>query len=250
MTEEKLVFDAQSGDAKALAELWKSVRLLSKQAAGRFSVFANTDGAVDLEDLYQAAALAFLEFVKRYRSDMGCTFTGGLYNYIGWRIISMFDPRKGKKGDKPSFVSLDAPLPGEDGEDLTLADTIEDEAAKIPFEELAPRTDLGRAVEDLPDELQRVIRLRYFEDRPWKTVAEKMGCTVDNARNLGGKATAVLRRDRRLNGYRSDPVDWRHVTLAEYKLTGISTVEKAVLHREQGKEHLDAGKIDIASVVC
>ncbi len=230
MTAEELAAAARSGDAQAMAELWKRMERLSRASARRYVVFAHMDGAVDEEDVCQVGALAFLEFVQRYDPAMGCGFAAGLYRFTGWRIMRAFDPRRDHSEALPRFVSLDEPLPCPDGgEELTLADVLEDEAAREPFERLEPMTDLARAVEALPEDQRRVIRLRYREERSWRKVGEALGLDADAVRNLGARATAALRRDRSLRDYRpGTAADWRHVTLAEYRLTGVSAVEKAV----------------------
>lgn len=235
MTNEQLAAAARDGDEVALVELWQRVRHLVNRRAASFAQVAELDGAVDLTDLQQDAAEVFLQFVKKWRDDLGCKFNTALSNQIRWKLYKRLDIRRKYSADSPRMVSLDTPVLGAGGEDdgLTLQDRLEDESAQVPFDLIAPRADIGAAVAALPEDQQQVIRYRFRYGMEWEGVGRTMGVTVAEARNICGRALAALRRNYRLREYRpSGPVEWRHVTLAEYNRTFTSSVEAAVIHMD------------------
>jgi RNA polymerase primary sigma factor len=109
-------------------------------------------------------------------------------------------------------VSLEQPMG--DGEDFSLSDLIEDEAAIAPSE-AAARALLNEAVKEALSELtereQKVVRLRFGLDdgqmRTLEEVGKEFGVTRERIRQIESKTLAKLRhpmRSSRLRDYLED----------------------------------------------
>jgi RNA polymerase primary sigma factor/RNA polymerase nonessential primary-like sigma factor len=99
-----------------------------------------------------------------------------------------------------STYSLDAPLPGNEGEDTTLQDVIEDEAQASPpaiAEQTFQREAIDRRLQNLQQSERRVITLRFGfgggEPCTLEEIGKEMGFSRERIRQIEMAALKVLR---------------------------------------------------------
>ena len=234
MTNEELALAAQSGDADALEEVWGRVKKTACIQSQRFSSIPLVDNAVSVEDLHQMAAVAFMECVRDYKEEAGFSFITALKQYVKWCLWRYLDGRRKPTSAHRQAMSLDAPFAvSGDGDDLPLSDVLEDEAAQEPFDLVSLRSDVAAAVDDLPEDQRRAVRLRYFQQMKGRAFAAALGLPEYVANRVKNSALSALRHSPRLRPY--DPlggaVEWRHVSLTEFNTTQTSSTEDAALRR-------------------
>lgn len=127
--------------------------------------------------------------------------------------------------------SLDEPVPGT--EDITLADTIPDESAVLPFEQAELRHDVEKALHRLPDSIESIIRLHDLQGLTMEQTAAAEGCTAIAARNRRREGFAKLRKDRGLRAYH-EPVRLRYKGWQAFSSDWTSVVEAEVIRRIDG----------------
>ena len=137
MTNEELASLIQEGNTALLPSLWEQVeRFTAAKAKDYFSLHPLTCSAsgVTLEDLQQEAYFALLDAVRYYDPEAGHTFL----TYMRYPLQNAFNALCGRRTQKSKQAplnhskSLYTPI-GE--EDITLADTLEDESAAEDFQQ-------------------------------------------------------------------------------------------------------------------
>lgn len=103
-----------------------------------------------------------------------------------------------------SVLSLEEFLPSERGHEIPLADTLRDETGDIvgEIEQQEVRQELTAAVDDLPSQERRVIRLYYFEGKTLKDIKGVLGVSESRVSQIHAQAVIHLRR--RLQELRGD----------------------------------------------
>lgn len=134
--------------------------------------------------------------------------------------------------------SLNELLPGT--EDFTLEESIaseedleEEAAARLDRERM--KEELWRSVDELPDRLPVVVRMRYQEETTLNEVGERLGVSLSRAAQMNKQAMRTLRQ--RVHRYQykqyydqylaAAPI--RHVGLESFKRTWYSAVEREAL---------------------
>ncbi|MBD5168892.1 MAG: sigma-70 family RNA polymerase sigma factor [Oscillibacter sp.] len=173
MTNEKLVAMIQTGDRERLTELWDQIRRLVWQQARRWA--AGGLGGVEAEDLQQAGFIAVLRAADSFDSSKGAKFTTALDYYLKQEFTAAVGQRTKRNRMDPlqSAVSLDAPLTDDEGDPLTLTDTLPDPAAEAAFENIVEQ-DRAKRLHDVLEAViatlepnQRVaVRRRYYYQAP------------------------------------------------------------------------------------
>ena len=134
--------------------------------------------------------------------------------------------------------SLSEPL-GEE-EDYTLADTV---ASSENLEEnLARKIDRERMIQSvwievghLPENQAALLRWRFWEGKTLKETGERMGVSIEAARQLQNKAMRTLRLPKRCGRFRAyheeylAPAAVHHVGVKRFQETWTSEVEREVL---------------------
>ena len=134
--------------------------------------------------------------------------------------------------------SLSEPL-GEE-EDYTLADTV---ASSENLEEnLARKIDRERMIQSvwievghLPENQAALLRWRFWEGKTLKETGERMGVSIEAARQLQNKAMRTLRLPKRYGRFRAyheeylAPAAVHHVGVKRFQETWTSEVEREVL---------------------
>ncbi len=216
---------AQRGNKAACAALWGAVRRYGLSVALRYKAAAAANGALDVEDLEQLAALAMMEALKTWEPDGGTSFIGW-YRYFVQEACAQALGLKGRnRAEHYQKVSIDAPIGGDDDE-LTLADTLEDKTLPgmtdaIELTEL--QEDVRAAIDRLPPAQAEIVRLHDLQGVP----LHKIGTTY--TRQAHKIAMNHLRKDYHLRAYA--PYYTRHKGLSAFKTSFSSVVEDAVIQR-------------------
>lgn len=225
-----LIMKARNGDQKALLQLWQGVSRLACKIALQYKNAAALNGAADVEDLEQCAFLGFLEALEGFDP-----LQGNFPTYMGWHVRNACRRLLGLQGRERKehyhTDSLDAPVPGT--EDITLADTIPDETAALPFEQAELRADIEKALHRLPDSIESIIRLHDLQGLTMEQTAAAQDCTAIAARNRRREGLRKLRQDRGLRAYH-EPVRLRYKGYRQFQSDWTSVVEAEVIRRIDG----------------
>lgn len=136
------------------------------------------------------------------------------------------------------IASLDQPI-GEDGDELTLGDTIEsgeDMANTIADEDERERLhkDLNRLLNDLPSDEENALREYYYRGKSYAQIAEQTGTAESDVRNSANRGLRHLRTYRArqtLNQY-IDYCVGRYAyksSFTTWQESGSSSTERAAL---------------------
>lgn len=215
-------------DQDALLLLWQGCSSYVYKVAMKYQNAAALNGAVDMDDLRQCAFLGFYEAVQGFEPLRG-DFLVLLSYGVRRECRAILGMRGRERKEHYSTVSMETPIPGAD--DLTLADTLEDESASTPFELAEIRRDIDKALHRLPADMAAVIRLHDLNGLTLAQAADQHGCTFDTARKLRRHGFARLRANRSLREY----IPFRHKTLAAFKTDHTSVVEDIVIRRLDNK---------------
>lgn len=210
MTTNEIAAAVQAGQADRL-ELWEAVRRFAYDRAYRWCRAMEGRGGMVLEDYIQVAFLALLDALESWDPAAGAFLT-----WYGLKLKATFTEATGQRTERTRqdpldrAQSLDMPLNGEIGEDLTLADVIEDPYATAEVEAVAEldyqqqrRQALVKALDGLPEDQRRAVVLRHCHGLTLNQTADKMGITRATARAAEQKGLRLLRhpKNRELRQY-------------------------------------------------
>lgn len=211
MTTNEIAAAVQSGQADRM-ELWEAVRRFSYDRAYRWYRAMEGRGGMVLEDYMQVAFLALLEALESWDPAAGAFLT-----WYGLKLKGAFTEAAGMRTQRDKrdpihhALSLDAPLTdSESGEDLTLADVIEDPYAAAEVEAVAEldyqqrrKQALATALDGLTEDQRRTVVLRHCHGLTLDQTAARMGITRATARAAEQKGLRLLRhpRNRELREY-------------------------------------------------
>lgn len=212
MEASKIAAAVQAGQADRL-ELWEAVRRFAYDRAHRWCRAMEGRGGMVLEDYIQVAFLALLEALESWDPAAGASFL----NWYDLKLKGAFTEAVGMRTQRDKrdpihhALSLDAPLTdNESGEDLTLADVIEDPYAAAEVEAVAEldyqrrRTQaLATALDGLTEDQRRAVVLRHCHGLTLDQTAARMGTTRATARAAEQKGLRLLRhpKNRELRQY-------------------------------------------------
>ena len=201
MTTNEIAAAVQSGQADRM-ELWEAVRRFSYDRASRWYRAMEGRGGMVLEDYIQVAFLALLDALESwdpaaaaFNTWFGLRLKGAFTEAVGMRT------QRDKRDPIHHALSLDAPLTNnESGEDLTLADVIEDPYAAAEVEAVAEldyqqrrKQALVKALDGLPEDQRRAVVLRHCHGLTVSQAAAEMGTTRATARAAEKKGLRLLR---------------------------------------------------------
>lgn len=140
---------------------------------------------------------------------------------------------------KGQIDSLNRVIGGDD-DDFTIADTVAcgedmegDVIQELDWENMS--RELWLAVDQLPDNLPKVIRFRYLEGKTLKDTGKVMGMTWDAVRQQQEKAFRMIRAGKRGGKLRRYCEEYlsaapiHHVGVESFKRTWMSEVEREVM---------------------
>lgn len=239
MTNEELTVMIKEGNTSLIPSLWKQVeRFTAAKAKDYFSLHPLTCAAagITLEDLQQEAYFALLDAVRYYDPEVGHTFL----TYLRYPLLNAFNDicgmrtQRSKQAPLNHSKSLYTPI-GE--EDITLADTLEDEGAAEDLRQAEAaiyNSQLHNALEEclstLPAIQESVIRCRFYEGLTIAETGEKIGLSRSKSRSREYEGLRALRRGKnrkRLESFREDIIS-RHAYHSSFSLwrdTGTSSTE-------------------------
>lgn len=211
MTTNEIAAAVQAGQADRL-ELWEAVRRFAYDQAYRWCRAMEGRGGMVMEDYIQVAFLALLDALEGWDPAAGAFLTwyglklkGAFVEAVGMRT------QRDKRDPIHYALSLDAPLTdSESGEDLTLADVIEDPYAAAEVEAVAEldyqqrrKQALATALDGLTEDQRRAVVLRHCHGLTVDQTASRMGTTRATARAAEQKGLRLLRhpRNRELREY-------------------------------------------------
>lgn len=201
MTTNEIAAAVQSGQADRM-ELWEAVRRFSYDRAYRWYRAMEGRGGMMLEDYIQVAFLALLDALESWDPTVGAFNT-----WFGLKLKGAFTEAVGMRTQRDKrdpihhALSLDAPLTdSEIGEDLTLADVIEDPYAAAEVEAVAEldyqqrrKQALAKALDSLAGDQRRAVVLRHCHGLTVDQTADRMGTTRATARAAEQKGLRLLR---------------------------------------------------------
>ena len=224
-------------DPDALLLLWQGCSRYACKIAMRYRKAAELNGAVDVDDLEQCAFLGFYEAVQGFDSLRGDFLT--LLSYAVRKACREALGLCGReRKEHYNTISIDTPVSSVD--DLTIADTLEDETASIPFARAEMLQDIEKALSRLPKKAADVIRCHDLNGKSLAQTAIKFKITKADVFKLRRYGFRRIRAQRSLREYK--PIPFRHKTLAAFRLDHTSIVEEIVISRldEDGwKKHID-----------
>ena len=211
MEASKIAAAVQAGQADRM-ELWEAVRRFAYDRAYRWCRAMEGCGGMVLEDYIQVAFLALLDALESWDPAAGAFLT-----WYGLKLKGAFTEavrmrtQRDKRDPIHHALSLDAPLTdSENGEDLTLADVIEDPYAAAEVEAVAEldyqqrrKQALATAHDGLTEDQRRAVVLRHCHGLTLDQTAARMGTTKAAARAAEQKGLRLLRhpKNRELRQY-------------------------------------------------
>ena len=211
MATNEIAAAVQAGQADRM-ELWEAVRRFAYDRASRWYRAMEGRGGMVLEDYIQVAFLVLLDALESWDPAAGAFLT-----WYGLKLKGAFTEAVGMRTQRDKrdpihhALSLDAPLTNnESGEDLTLADVIEDPRSEEEIEAVAEldyrqrrRQALAKALDGLTEDQRRAVVLRHCHGLTLDQTADRMGTTRATARAAEQKGLRLLRhpKNRELRQY-------------------------------------------------
>lgn len=204
MTNEQLAAFIKGGESEELKPiLWERVKpILYKKAKQEYKsrdwLFERC--GVELSDLRQACYEVYLKALDGYKPDRSELFATYLTYPFQNLINDLLGTRNGRDNNKPldNCTSLDKPLISSEGEEMSLADFIEDTELE-PHDEQISRRDRKRivraAVSRLQDPCKTIVQLYYFRNVSQRQIADIYGVSAERIRQLRNKAIRQLRKN-------------------------------------------------------
>lgn len=239
MTNEELAAMIKEGNTGLIPSLWEQVeRFTAAKARDYFNLHPLTCAAagVTLDDLQQEAYFALLDAVRYFDPEAGNTFL----TYMKYPLQNAFNAlcgrrtQKGKQAPLNHSKSIYTPI-GE--EDITIADTLEDEGAAADFqqsEDSIYNSQLHNALEEclatLPEIQEAAIRCRFYEGLTIAQTGEKIGLSRTQSQNREYEGLRALRRGwnrKRLEPFQEDIISRHayHSSFSLWRYTGTSSTE-------------------------
>lgn len=204
MTNEQLAAFIKEGGADDLIPvLYSRVENLIYKICGRYYARYRermTACGVEMSDLRQECYTAFLKALDGFKPAKDTLFTSYLEYPVKSTVFELLGIRSGKVNNKPldNCTSLDKPITSADGENITLADIIEDTAIE-PHDEQITRRDMKRIVRQsvarLDEPCRESVQAYYFKGMTHKQIGEMLGVSGERVRKLIEKAFRQLQED-------------------------------------------------------
>ncbi|WP_368234379.1 RNA polymerase sigma factor [Anaerotruncus rubiinfantis] len=185
MNNEELAIKAKGGDRDALTALYLNNQRLLYKLANKYRGIAQ-ERFLDLEDLEQYAYLGLVRALKYFDSR---------------NVMNVVREARGLRCSKEhqkqmDTISLDAPLPGQEDDEITLLDALENPepspAKRIENGEL--QEQLRAAIGALSPRQKEIIRLRYIDGMKLREIAERIGISYQGVLSAERHALEKLRK--------------------------------------------------------
>lgn len=239
MDNTNLAIAAKSGDTEAIAELYRANYGIIYRTCRRYEC-----SRYPLEDLLQEAFFPLIRAVEAFQPESGHSFTTYLANAVKWYFSRYVKQDKNRR----DLCILDSPVNKAEADSETVGELTADEAAEF-VDDIDEKIDMSRLCGIVRESLEErykdheraqkhndVIMSYYIHGMTYKQIAENLGCSLDNVRQMIMYALRTLRhpRNKKLYAYRDDIIDgsYRHSGLTEFRHTFTSSVEWAAIRRE------------------
>ena len=221
-------------DATLMEALWLTVERLILFWVNRYYPKAGTR-LYDADDLIQAGFLAVCDAVQTYDPAQGMEFTSYLRFAVSTHFRAVMGTRGAKQRPEVSAMSLDELISAEDGDGSRL-ELLPDPTAELAYtravEDIAAAQDVAQLmpiIDRLPDDQRRALMLTGYKGITCGEAAEAVGCSPARLQTLRNRAKRAVRYSKPGRRIARERLIYRHVTLAEWKRTGTSSVEWAVM---------------------
>lgn len=245
MSNEELVAEIQAGAGERMGELWEQVKGLVAWKARHVMTGLEDWGdprGVELDDLVQSGYLALVKAVGSYEQKE-CAFSTWLLFYLKTAFAEATGRRTEKSNMEPlnQALSLDKPL-GDEADGATFGDLVPDHKAAATLtavEEMVWLEQLREAMEgvlaELPDELNTVLRQRYYAQQTLAGVAQRMGTTKERVRKLENQGIRALRHHTLAKRIRPfyDFDCYAGTGLSAFRNSGMSVQERYLIKQER-----------------
>lgn len=227
-------------DPALMADLWDAVQKLVKLWAYRYvqrSIAEQGTRLFDEDDLIQSGYFALVKAVAGYDPEKGFTFI----SYLNFHKRSCFAEVAGLRGkEHPELYALPLDAPVGDEGDACMGDLLADPNAEFEDEMLAQDAlqkdcaALLSEIDNLPNKKQRqALQLTICDGLTSVAAAKVMGCSDVTVRHHADSGAAAVRNTATGRRIREDYYPFKHIGLSRFKTTSISSVEWAVLWREE-----------------
>ncbi len=247
MSNEKLVLAIQAGDQDRVPELWEQVKRYCFMLINKYKALAEMNVAVSLEDLEQEAYLGMIAAIRRF-DPARASFIAILKLCVSDHCREALGIRS-KRPKLEHFVkqSLDAPLPGQEVNGLTLLERVED--ITLPgmtdaLEQDDMKRELREAISRLPYGWDEFMRQHFLEGKPLHDIARDQGVAKQGIYQKKKKAIEKLKRDPSLRMY-ADLNYFKPKGVSAFHRTGSSTTEDLVIRLEENRENEEARKAQL-----
>ncbi len=188
----KLLVQARSGASEALGRLLELYRnyltLLARREIHR-SLQAKVDASDVVQETFVEAQQAFPRFLGRSEPELMQWLRLILARRIA-RVVRRYSTQQ-------RDVRLERQLSHRLDESSHILGRVLQAEQTTPSEAMARRENavlLANALEGLPEAYRDVLLLRHMEGLDFKTIAQRMGRTVDSVKKLWSRALGQLRR--------------------------------------------------------
>lgn len=177
MSNEELAQRIQAGENDLTLELWEQVKRLVIKIIYKYLPKDGSTNRVELDDLIQAGFIGMLGAVKDFTPSEGFTFSTFLNHHLANEANKALCRRSNKQKLDPlnDAVSMDKPILSSTGENLTLADTLQDASTAYIYDDLID--DLAKH-QDCQKILEQVKKLLEPMDQDFFTDKYTQGLTA------------------------------------------------------------------------
>lgn len=213
MTNEQLAILIQEGHTEYIEQLWLQIRPLLFKMANlyyhRYSEHYKKAG-ITLDDMTQETFFALLEAVHAFKAEKGYKLT----TYLTYHLKTTFNCLAGHKAKSRlnEAISIETPIRYDEGNPLTVADTIEDKTAIEDIENTERaiynkqlQIDVETAFKLLTPVEKNLIIQKYYRCNNYSDIAHAYNITLTQYNNIIHKALNKLSKNKTLrNRYKHD----------------------------------------------
>lgn len=232
MSNDELVLKIKGGAVEYKNQLWEQIKRLVYVICRRCMVFYSS-GQYDEDEIINTAWLGVERAICDYNPEKGFKFN----SYLGYHIrntVKEYLGVRGKNDPLNGYTSLDDTVKGkgEETEDLTLVDTLEDERAVQALENVEERASgkwIWSEVDKLNERQKCVICGIYKHNKTLNEVGQDIGISGERVRTLRRNALKSLRKNTALHEYFADFYGFRHIGARTFNNTWTSSTEYAAM---------------------
>ena len=227
-----------------LLERWQSAERLIKMWANQYITTTETR-LFDFDDLCQAGFLAIVDTVQMFDPEKG-SFNTLLRYHIRRRFAEVSSHHGTKQRPELHSMSLDESISDETG--ITRGDLLHDPGADFEddlIEAISDRQDAAAILKEivkLPEQQRTALLLTTLNDLTLVQAAKHMNITPAAVRQHRIAGAQRVRRTRTGAIIAKEYIDYsvRHVSLQQYKTTGVAEPELYLLMAEERrKQNMD-----------